>query len=109
METFWRAIGSIKRVKTHVLFGLRSRRRRRNVIQGLSTRRPRSYPRTVTVRQVQLLVVAGMGLSASIDTHEPVGEFVSPFDRTIFVDAYEGKCLVLDTRPPAIPARPGEP
>ena len=48
-----------------------------------------------------LLVVGSTGPGSSLDVYEARGEFESPFDRTIFLERFERKCIRLRTRPPA--------
>lgn len=59
-----------------------------------------NYRAEVAGAATWLLIVGGAGRGASVDAWEADGTFVSPFDRTIFVELYEGKCVVLTTTKP---------
>lgn len=45
-----------------------------------------------------LLVVGSARTGGALDIHEADGEFISPFDRTIFLERFEGACVELRTR-----------
>jgi hypothetical protein len=47
-----------------------------------------------------LLVVGSAGPGGSLDMYEAEGEFVSPFDQTVFLELFDGECAYLNTRPP---------
>lgn len=52
------------------------------------------YRTLATADQFWLLLVAGAGAGASIDSSDVEGRtFTSPFDRTVFLDLYEGRCF----------------
>lgn len=69
---------------------------RADVIQARIDSKAAKLPRyRSVVEEVWLLLVGGAGLGASIDIHEAQKTFVSPFDRTFFLELYEGKCVEL--------------
>jgi hypothetical protein len=45
---------------------------------------------------VWLLVVGSLGIGGTLDAHDARGPFLSPFDRTLFFEAYEG--ITVDLR-----------
>ena len=47
-----------------------------------------------------LLIVGSTGAGSALDTEHVRGEFVSPFDRTIFLELFARHCIDLRTRPP---------
>ncbi len=57
--------------------------------------------------EVWLLVVGSSGTGGALFVDDVEGRtFTSPYDRTLFLELYEGKCVALDTTPPAAPASP---
>ena len=44
--------------------------------------------------------MVGSEYGGSLDISAAEGEFVSPFDKTIFLELYQGKAVVLHTRSP---------
>ncbi len=44
---------------------------------------------------VWLLVVGSLGIGGTLDAHDARGAFLSPFDRTLFFEAYEGIAVDL--------------
>lgn len=54
--------------------------------------------------EIWLLVIgsAGTGGALFVDDVDYL-MFTSPFDRTVFLELFEGKCVVLNTAPPAAP------
>lgn len=50
--------------------------------------------------EVWLLVVGSSGTGASLDIAAAEDDFVSPFDRTVFLELYQGRCRALRTRMP---------
>ena len=60
-----------------------------------------------THAEVWLLVVGSapkIGAAGSIDKHDGEGSFSSPYDRTIFLERYEGAARFLKATPPLEPA-----
>lgn len=52
------------------------------------------YRTLAAADQFWLLLVAGAGAGASVDSSDVEGRrFTSPFDRTVFLDLYEGRCF----------------
>ncbi|MEZ4364491.1 MAG: hypothetical protein R3B48_30220 [Kofleriaceae bacterium] len=48
--------------------------------------------------EIWLLVTASVGIGSSLDATEAQGRvFDSPFDKTIFLECFEGRCFVLPT------------
>lgn len=45
-----------------------------------------------------LLVIGSAGDGGTLDISDAEGEFMSPFDRTFFLETFEGKCVELKTR-----------
>lgn len=82
-----------------------SRGQRSGVIQAaIDAKATKLLTYRSVVSEVWLLLVGGGGIGAAIDIHEAEDSFVSPFDRTFFLELYEGKCVELETVPP--PTRP---
>jgi hypothetical protein len=60
--------------------------------------------------EIWLLVVGSSGTGGALfvsDVEDVV--FVSPFDKTLFLEQFEGKCAVLKTTPPAVSSALGSP
>jgi hypothetical protein len=80
----------------------RGRGQRRHLIQEAITAKADKLPAYRAAApagaEVWLMAVAGSGGHGSaVDAFEAEGTFVSPFDTTVFVEMYEGKCVVLAT------------
>jgi hypothetical protein len=71
-----------------------------NVIQQAIDAKAESLPVYRETRDDEhwLLVVGSTGTGGSFDIHQAEGEFNSPFDRTLFLERFEGRCIELTTR-----------